>query len=240
MFIAFLLCYCLEIDNFLSQKALQSDHFITKEIATKTASNLIFNKNPKALKFQQSNALKKRVKSVFPVSDKDSQTVFYIINYQGDGFVILSADNRMLPILAYSSENDFPTDSKSYPGRLVDWLCTTRDGIKTIRKSSIIQIEEAKKEWERVLASSENIKPLPPPLSTYHKRIGHFLHTDWVQGCGFNKYLQNMSCTGECGKVFVGSMPFWLWPKLWNTGNIRYILIGPICPIRSLLMKLRT
>lgn len=71
---------------------------------------------------QKNNAFKKQIEEVFPLISQNSKPVSYIINYRGGGFIILSADDRMFPILAYSDKNIFPVDSKNYPGGVAIWL----------------------------------------------------------------------------------------------------------------------
>ena len=71
----------------------------------------------------------------------------HIINYEQNGFLIVSADNRTEPILAYSESNSFPTDSKFMPDGLIAWLKEFDKSIKQIRKGGKLQNGNLKKVW---------------------------------------------------------------------------------------------
>ncbi|MFL0685254.1 MAG: Spi family protease inhibitor [Algoriphagus aquaeductus] len=54
---------------------------------------------------------------------KNNKAVFHLINYEEGGFVILSADKRLPPILAFSLDNPMPfLSEKEYPEGLSDWF----------------------------------------------------------------------------------------------------------------------
>ncbi len=65
----------------------------------------------------------KNIESITEIEGQDGLSAFYIINYKDEGFVILSADNRINPILAYSAIKKFEiVDLESYPSGLQYWL----------------------------------------------------------------------------------------------------------------------
>lgn len=208
---------CRENNGFLGQKVVQSDHFIPKSLAKKIAKNFIYSKIIK------NKSLKKGVKSVFPVPDEDDNIIFYIVNYEEGGFIILSADDRLMPILAHSDENSFPIKKMKYPRGLVGWLSNVKNSIKSIRKSNIGQTSEVKKEWKRILIPRENNY-----FSSNYEQIGPLLHLKWHQGGGFNDLLDYKHCEFEGGRVLVGCVPlaiamimkYWEYPNYYDWANI--------------------
>lgn len=111
--------------------------------------NLVGSKNSRV-------ATKKTIKSTLAVNPKGSDPLMFIVNYEGGGFIIISGDNRMTPILAYSESNPFPTDQKNLPGGLVDWLSSVDEAIEKLRTSNVKQSDDIKKVWERFKKKSMN------------------------------------------------------------------------------------
>ena len=96
------------------------------------------------------NEILKSVREIKPISDEKGKLLFYIINFDGGGFVLLSGDNRISPILAFSENSAFHTKSKDYPAGLVEWLVAVKDSIQLIRQLETRQSEVTKWEWENI------------------------------------------------------------------------------------------
>lgn len=58
------------------------------------------------------------VQRVEPIFGNGEKPLFYVVNYKEGGFVIMSADNRIYPVLAFSSSGTFPLKEKEYPSGL--------------------------------------------------------------------------------------------------------------------------
>ena len=69
----------------------------------------------------------KDIESALEVPANNGDPAFYIINYKDDGFIMLSADNRLEPIRAFSYDEKFPFQSDSLSSGLVGWLAQTAD-----------------------------------------------------------------------------------------------------------------
>lgn len=161
----------------------------------------------------------KKIESIFPISDEEGAIVYYVVNYENGGFIVLSGDNRTHPILAYSAESAFPMDLEEYPEGLVGWLVNEKEYIKEIRKSNKKQLKEIAKLWKKgniedFLSSGLDGKRMPPEglpddndenchvTSVY----GPLLETTWNQGCGYNDLLNTCSSArfDQCGRVWTG------------------------------------
>src|SRR5699024_6726924 len=88
----------------------QSDYFVTKTVAANIAENIELTHTTTGLE----NTKNLTIKNILPVTDNGKKTVFYIINYEPTGFVILAADKRSIPVLAYSKTSPFKTDVSNY------------------------------------------------------------------------------------------------------------------------------
>ena len=73
------------------------------------------------------------VKEVVPYGFDDSQTLFYILNYD-EGWEVVSADKRTQPTLAHGDEGSFTMDTDNEAMKF--WMNRTADGVLTQRQMS--------------------------------------------------------------------------------------------------------
>ncbi|MFC7524795.1 C10 family peptidase [Parapedobacter sp. GCM10030251] len=149
----------------------------------------------------------KNIESFLSVNFQQKDPSLYIFNFEEGGFSIVSGDDRLAPILAYSDTGTFPIDSNlSYPAGLIGWLSTTNEIVKVVRNEKLSQAEQIKAEWEAMNFRSDIVMGTnsyqPPPECTYDGQIhyfseshGPFLSTTWAQGVGYNNALTNMGCS---------------------------------------------
>lgn len=72
---------------------------------------------------------------------KNNKAVFHLINYEEGGFVILSADKSLPPILAFSLDNPMPfLSEKEYPEGLSDWFSNQKDLVEVIREDPSAEV----------------------------------------------------------------------------------------------------
>ncbi|SHF51301.1 C10 family peptidase [Dysgonomonas macrotermitis] len=135
------------------------------------------------------------VESAVPIGDTDKPS-YYIVNYANNsGFVIIAADKRAEPVLAFSTEGSFDIDTDKLPGGLVEWMSGTKDYIQDIRESNT-QSSEApnlrlcvalKSTSTRALNTSECSNSANCPVESISSTVvGPLLETAWSQGVGFN------------------------------------------------------
>ncbi len=188
------------------------------------------------------NGLKssRKVKSTFSVKPDAGNPSMYIVNYEDKGFVIISGDNRLSPILAYSDSSSFPTDRAVYPAGLVNWLSGVDEIVKKTRKDNFKQNDTRKKQWNKLknknVIVSHNLKSslgvldvnqcsFNGELQTYYYSKGPLTYTTWDQGDGYNELLPFANCTNVVpgrtnGRVWAGCvatamaqiMKFWQYP----------------------------
>lgn len=82
-------------------------------------------------------------------SEESTTTQFYAINYKGGGFVIISADKRIIPILASSDEDCFVLGEEYLmPEGLWVWMKNITCVIDSLRTNNITQDESVKSMWK--------------------------------------------------------------------------------------------
>lgn len=83
-------------------------------------------------------------------ADLEPVVYFYVFNFDiGDGFVIVSGDDIVKPILGYSTENDFDPDN--IPPQVVKWLEGYKDQIRYAMEAELQPTEEISRAWSDLL-----------------------------------------------------------------------------------------
>lgn len=87
-----------------------------------------------------------------------AQPAYYIFdNTSGPGFVIISGEDAVNPVLAYSFESDFPTDGP-LPPNLSGWLEGMRREISLIRAEGIQPAASVEAAWKAPVSDNTVIK----------------------------------------------------------------------------------
>jgi len=151
---------------------------------------------------------------------QNSMNAYYAVNFTGGGFVLVSGDDKVLPILAYSDNGIMPEKIENCA--LENWLQMYADQIvKASKDDRILSNSEA---WEELLSCSLKANPSPvvSPLLTAH----------WNQDRSYlNDRWWNSQCpadpNGPNGHVLVGCvavslaqvMKYYSWPASGTNSN---------------------
>lgn len=227
LFIVMMLISCDSIVD-SSKKDLNDPYFIELKSAKEIAMNISFHSNAnQELKKGTKNALKNEIKHIEPISDETGAISFYVINYEDGGFLLLSADNRNSPVLAFSNENEFGSTNEDLPEGLTDWISEKKAIIKLIRDSKRKQTNEERKAWDLSIIqaivsqnleskqSSSNgsgdvtvlvVPPNDPGDCTPQFTVKNpLISTFWNQHEGFNGLMPFANCTSTLnGNKLVG------------------------------------
>ncbi|WP_313265607.1 C10 family peptidase [Sphingobacterium sp.] len=200
----------LKDENFISLKESKSiaDSLQRFILHSKTKANTGVNKS-------RNTVLEKEI------TGSDGTVVMRIFNYTDGGFIILAADRRANPVLAYSDETNFSSGIVAIAADT--WLNDTKLEIEGIKakgsKGTNIADKLLKKAKYTELLSGNTVstiktkavggnvaKPPPPVCEDIDFMIGPLLTTSWSQEGGYNNYMPAKSCTPYyCnGKAFTG------------------------------------
>ena len=147
---------------------------------------------------------------------------FYVFNVaNGEGFVVVAGDDRVRPILAYS------TTGKYNPNDVADGFQYTLDGfrneIQYVRENNLAATPDIVAEWKSVNETGA--------LNRGHRAqavIGPLCQTLWNQNYPWNSQCPPCVDTlGNGGHVFAGCaatamgqvMKFWDWPAVGNSSH---------------------
>jgi photosystem II stability/assembly factor-like uncharacterized protein len=153
--------------------------------------------------------------------DNQGLTCIYLFNYEPYGFVLVAADDAVIPVLGYSTEDSAPWPIQSPSAKA--WLESYSHEIYRIRQNKLDN-QRTKHLWAEALsvafkASSLDIEPL--------------LNTKWGQKCYFNEDCPTdaQAAPDLCGHTFTGCvatamaqiMKYYSWPAT-DMGSFAYTL----------------
>ncbi len=170
---------------------------ITKEYAVSIATSYLSNKTKTQL----------NLKSVKTEIYEELNTM-YIVNYENGGFVIISADDNVQPILAYSETGSVP--ESNYRPEFKWWIDNYSVQISYAVKNSI-KNENAQEEWDNIAKGQfkEGGKVVTPLLTT-----------TWDQLNGYNTYCPSGTPTGCVATAMAQIMNYYEFPVTgvsWHT-----------------------
>lgn len=187
-----------------NENDIQTDpHFVDKKSITSIVSQLeipVISLRQSPTHTEKTYETKK-VKNTIPIYGRNkSMESFYIVNYEGGGFIIMSADNRVAPILAYSDEGNLALGDE-LPGGFVEWMEDLTLHIDDIRSSEIERSGNVADEWtprsmQRFIAgldpNQDMVDRYPeeqyPECNTHSEQMPLTV-TQWDQGVGFNDQI---------------------------------------------------
>ncbi|MFI3298160.1 MAG: C10 family peptidase [bacterium] len=175
-----------ELDNSenLQNNTEVDDFAVSEEIATIISNNYMEMNN---VPITKSNI------SLKTVYDNNNEPAIYIINYNDEGFTIISADKRSYPILAYSDSNSF-YNNDTIPIYVEKWIDNTTYSIETQRLDNSPQNSILKNIWDNYLGLNTKSTVDGSYTMTYVLDVPALLSTTWNQsGTGYNDYMPLLS-----------------------------------------------
>ncbi|MDP8232834.1 MAG: C10 family peptidase [Candidatus Zophobacter franzmannii] len=147
-------------------------------------------------------------------------TTLYVINYESDGFVIMSADDSYSPILGWSDEGNIDLDTDN-PG-VHYWLNSFSDEVHSIVENNLSS-NETRTQWQTIGDNNYN-RDL--------RNVDPLLPCHWNQDWPYNALCPEDS-SGPGGHVYVGCvatamaqcMRYWNYPPQ-GSGNHGYYASG--------------
>ena len=155
----------------------------------------------------------KTLKKVTPVKDENGKAFYYIISYNEGGFIIISAEKKMMPLIAFSETNDFPVEN--LPDGVKETMEVYQSIIRKLRMDEVAVDSTVIQEWIRFENTSANKlinsgartmdNPSDPPCEDSQVYYGPLLSTNWGQGCGYNAQMPVLAgCISPCNHAYTG------------------------------------
>ena len=109
---------------------------------------VIKNKNGSKKNARASNE-GKSVKRIRTIKDTQQNALYHIITYNEGGFIVVSAEKRARPILAFSDTNDFPIEQE-FPAGVKEIMNSYGESIQQLRLKDGAADPNISREWERL------------------------------------------------------------------------------------------
>ncbi|MBL7052521.1 MAG: C10 family peptidase [Candidatus Marinimicrobia bacterium] len=111
-------------------------------------------------------------------AEKNNGTIlFFIVNFDPDGFVIVAGDNRVIPVLGYDLRQDF--DSANKPTQMDAMLQSFKEQIQHAIDRDIQPDVKIRSAWEHYLSSDFSPK-------RDFREVEPFITANWGQGTPWN------------------------------------------------------
>ena len=149
------------------------------------------------------------------------ENLYYLYeNADGEGWVIIAADDAVTPVLAYSNTGHFRTDNM--PSNIRKWMGKYNNFIKKIEDDGVVASEETSEQWKKLRKAPAAVQATAV--------VGPLVKTTWDQD---DPYYNLCPGTGSA-KAYTGCvatamaqvMNYWKWPKQ-GTGSRTYQPMDP-------------
>jgi hypothetical protein len=177
---------------------------------------LIVGKNYMA-KFGQS-AEEPKLLATYMDNSATHPAIYVFSANSGNGFVIVSGDDAVRPILGYSNENSFPIDNMS--PEVSYWMEYYRKQISDVIASSMTASQEIAQRWGNLVAGTEG------SVARKGTAVPPLVATNWDQGTYYNKFCpgsgSSKAPTGCVATAMAIIMKYWNAPAV-GTGSYSYV-----------------
>ena len=173
--------------------------------------------------------LNKSIKNVCSYSNQTGQLLYYLVNFENEGFVIVSPDTLINPIIAFSGTGYLDPDPRNPLFDFLEGDLSKR--ISAIKNSDKFSSQEKlvansnKSKWENLFSAANNNKTSIPNVDD--PRVDPIVETKWGQSTAGGNV-----CYNYYTPRFVGSTVHW------DAGNAANYVCG--CVATALAQFLRT
>lgn len=145
------------------------------------------------------------------IATRGGYSEFYIFNNEiGKGFVIVSADNCVTPILGYSYDNNFVVENM--PDNVKGWMDHYAEQISLAVSERVVATDEIRNDWEYLRQG----KHLPIKSET---SVAPLIITKWNQSpyynalCPYDEYYYELTVTGCAATAMAQVMKYYAYPE---------------------------
>lgn len=164
--------------------------------------------------FQKSNQYGDAI-DYYDLNITDSYKVsnsYYVVNFE-DGWVIVAADDAMIPVIGYNLEGRMPSVNE-YSYNFGSWMQSYTDQVNYIRENNLVADSETTNKWETYL-----VKDITNLNMRADRDVDPLLTSEWNQDDPWNAMCP-LDAAGPGGRVYVGCvatamsmvMHYWRYP----------------------------
>ena len=161
---------------------------------------------------------KKMVMKAVPAQEENQYYVYE--NENGEGWVIIAANDVVKPVLAYSETGHFRTDNM--PVNIRKWMGKYNTYISKLEKDGVTAGEETQAQWKKLRKGANSTKATAI--------VGPLIKTKWDQAEPFWDQCpgsgNSKAYTGCVATAMAQVMKYWEWPET-GTGSHSYQPLDP-------------
>ncbi|MEI7597259.1 MAG: thiol protease/hemagglutinin PrtT [Bacteroidota bacterium] len=138
---------------------------------------------------------------IYNGKDLESKTTFYVFNAEQDGFVIISGDDVVKPVLAYSDQGAF--DPNDMAPATKAWLESYSNQISEAVKNNYKSTAAVDAQWNEYITGNINKIIVPTVI------VAPLIKTQWNQGTYYNSLCPGGSVTGCVATAMAQILKYW-------------------------------
>lgn len=167
---------------------------VEKNVAEKVARNFYYER----VNQYNETPYNQIVFSSVDVVESNGQPVYYIFELSKKGFVIVSAEDAVFPVLGYSFKSQFV--NKGISPALIEWMSAYEKQIEYATKSKLSATEEISSLWKHL--RTDDLNELKPSKDS--KGVEPLLESKWGQGTYYNKFCPEDPAANSDGRCPTG------------------------------------
>ena len=146
--------------------------------------------------------------------------LYYAFNINNqEGFVLVSGDDAVKPIIGYSTENPFVVPEAHT--NIGYWLTEFSGNINTLREQGVVADTKITVEWEKYTTFSVTNRNHTNQSTMAATAVAPLVQTQWNQSPYFNALCPGGSVTGCVATTMAQIMRYWSYPAQ-GTGSSSY------------------
>lgn len=148
-------------------------------------------------------------KAVVDVTPQHFTECYLFVGADGKGFVLVSADDCVRPVLGYSLDGTFDTDNM--PDHIAAWIDGYRleiASVKAARRASSPKVTEEWKRWSKGISASKEGSVAPLLTSVWNQSNPYNMY------CPYNNSFNERAVTGCVATAMAQIMRYWHWPDV--------------------------
>lgn len=139
------------------------------------------------------------------------------VGADGKGFVLLAADDRVRPVLAYSLNGEWPMESDNHasaqlPAHVVAWINGYQREMASVIEAGAAPSEKVKEEWKRWetgVSQGKNTTSVAPLLTSRWSQ-----NPPYNNHCPYDAASSTHAVTGCVATAMSQVMRYWQWPEV--------------------------
>ncbi|MCX6272382.1 MAG: C10 family peptidase [Bacteroidetes bacterium] len=184
---------------------------VDQNVARKAAKNYLFNRLSQNKSVKQADL---DIAEAYTVADEQQLPYYHAFNFKQGGFVIITADDDLYPVIGYSTTGSYNADPKNCCFN--SWMDQKKDEITYYRNRKVKAGAEIQKMWADLLDDNYANRPVTKDA----KDIEPLIMSQWDQGKYYNTLcpvdaggLENHVVTGCVATSMAQAMFYYRYPQ---------------------------